>query len=1220
MAGENDVEVRIGADTQSAVNNIQELVKSLKAAKAATKGGLDGIQKAAEAIKSVSAACDRIGNSGAKVADLASALKQLRTAAKGDYSGLQRAADGIRLVGASIGGIGAKTGQLASLAASLKGIGSAGNGIKNLASGMRDAGLATTYISDGDIARLDSLSRSLRGFSGLRIGKGAFSGLSQLPDVVREFSKLDMDKFANQVKRASAQLAPFARQIEKLASALKKLPQSYKTVGSAARSVTSANRNLEKACLSSSGSMGALRMSASLLAPSMSKAGKSTLSLGSAINGGLVMVGIHQIGNALATCIDKLNEYIEAMNLAQTVMGQTQFEKMAGQLDGIEFKGNYDPSTGKGDGFWSTAQDLMGIDAGEAVKYQAVFEDIITGMGVARSSAEKMSQQLTQLGYDISSFNNISVDEAMQKIQSGVSGELEPMRRIGYDLSVARQQQDALNMGIEDNVINMTQAEKVQLRYYEMITQITEAHGDLARTLNSPANQIRILQAQVSVLARNFASLLLPAMNAIVPVLTAIVKLAQQAVAGIARLFGVDLSEYFADMSTVDYSSMKSDADGIADATDDAAASTSKAAAAAKEWRKQLMGFDEINNLSPQTDSASGGSGGGGGASGGVDGLNLADLGYDFFNGLVDSQVNAMVDKIKTTLANAFNDNGFEGVGQAIGRWVQLGLWAIPWGPIQQAANSAGTILAQLMNGFVSTPNLANSVGFAIGQGVNTGVQLGLGFVKTLDFYAVGSFVGESIQKGFDTINWIGIAGIISGGINGIADLLRGGIAEIQAAADGIKVADALNKMIAGIDWGNIGLTFSDGLNGIFSFAFNVLQNFDVSAFIDGVNSMINNALEQTDWNQVGQAIGQFIGKAASAITGVVFNLETWLNIGSAIINALIGAIQGLWDSGGLMDFLTLIMPTGKITSWVGDTFKGVGKTVSEFMTNIGDNVIMEGVRKVGDWLTSKFTAIGYAFYAAVQGIKDVGASFLKSAWDKVVSVASNISEKFDWLGGTIKGIAWNAWNGITSVFGTVGSWFFDNVVNPISSAFENAYKWISWHIQNAWNYIAYVFGNVSWWFHNNVYVPIYNTFWSIVNFVKDGLNHIIWLLNCFHIDLPKAIQDITGWSSFGFNISYLATGGQVDSGQLFVARESGPEMVGTMGGKTTVANNEQIVQGIAQGVASANAEQNRLLMEQNSLLRELLRKDSGGSVSATDIGNALNTASRISGRPVVTA
>lgn len=125
----------------------------------------------------------------------------------------------------------------------------------------------------------------------------------------------------------------------------------------------------------------------------------------------------------------------------------------------------------------------MGIDPADWMRNQGIFQTLTTGFGVSAAKAEIMSKNLTQLGYDLSSFFNIAVGDAMQKLQSGISGELEPLRRLGYDLSQTRLKAIALQNGIKQSFNKMNQAQKSQLRYVAIMQQVTTAQGDMARTL-----------------------------------------------------------------------------------------------------------------------------------------------------------------------------------------------------------------------------------------------------------------------------------------------------------------------------------------------------------------------------------------------------------------------------------------------------------------------------------------------------------------------------------------------------------------------------------------------------------------------------------------------------------------------------------------------------------------------------------------------------------------
>ena len=110
--------------------------------------------------------------------------------------------------------------------------------------------------------------------------------------------------------------------------------------------------------------------------------------------------------------------------------------------------------------------------------------------------------------------------------------------------------------------------------------------------------------------------------------------------------------------------------------------------------------------------------------------------------------------------------------------------------------------------------------------------------------------------------------------------------------------------------------------------------------------------------------------------------------------------------------------------------------------------------------------------------------------------------------------------------------------------------------------------------------------------------------------------QDPKGNYKNEVKLKAAAAGGYINSGQLFVAREAGPEMVGQIGNRTAVANNDQIVQGIASGVAQAQSAQNALLREQNSLLRDILNKGSG--ISTGSIASAFERANRREGSTIV--
>lgn len=349
-----------------------------------------------------------------------------------------------------------------------------------------------------------------------------------------------------------------------------------------------------------------------LLADNIEGIGKKTQkstskinAFGASIKNMLKSAAFIQTMRYLGNAVNKSMEYTENLNLFTVAMGEYADEARK---------------------YAETVSEVMGIDPAEWLKAQGTFNILATGFGVTADKAAIMSKNLTQLGYDISSFYNISVQDAMLKLQSGLAGELEPLRRLGYDLSQARLQQEAYALGIDKSVTAMTQAEKSMLRYHAIMSQVTEVQGDMARTLESPANQTRILKAQIDQLNRAIGNIFIPLLNKTLPYLIAMAQVAREAAESIALFFGFTLPE-------VDYSSASASVGDIATDLDDANDT-------AKELKRTLMGFDEINKLNDTTSGASGA-----GAGGGV-GFDMDLLEYDFLGDALKKDL----DDIKTKL------------------------------------------------------------------------------------------------------------------------------------------------------------------------------------------------------------------------------------------------------------------------------------------------------------------------------------------------------------------------------------------------------------------------------------------------------------------------------------------------------------------------------------------------------------------------------------------
>ncbi len=437
----------------------------------------------------------------------------------------------------------------------------------------------------------------------------------------------------------------------------------------------------------------------------------------------------------LGNAVNKSMEYTENLNLFTVAMGEYADEARK---------------------YAETVSEVMGIDPAEWLKAQGTFNILATGFGVAADKAAVMSKNLTQLGYDISSFYNINVQDAMLKLQSGLAGELEPLRRLGYDLSVARLQQEAYALGIDKSVTAMTQAEKSMLRYHAIMSQVTQVQGDMARTLESPANQTRILKAQVQQLSRAIGNVLIPLLNKMLPYLIAMAQMAREAAESIALFFGFTLPE-------VDYSSVSTSVGDIATDLDDANGS-------AKELKRTLMGFDEINRLNDTTSGASGT-----GAGGGV-GFDIDLLQYDFLGDALNAEAEKIKNEIRAQLTEITAI--VSGFALATGAILVLTGVSIPKGLALMAAGAVGLATTVAVNWNTTNEKLRGALKNITGIVAGFGLALG----------AILTFSGINVPLGIAMLavgagSLVASVGLAWGSTNGKVTSLLGSLTSIVSGA-----------------------------------------------------------------------------------------------------------------------------------------------------------------------------------------------------------------------------------------------------------------------------------------------------------------------------------------------------------------------------------------------------------------------------------------------------
>lgn len=1040
---------------------------------------------------------------------LAKKLTELKTSISGSTTALSKVAAGISQIKNAVNNM--NTGDFANkinrISNSLGNLKDKTDSLKISASiGNQLAAInqAITNLPDTPGEKLRNLASGLQPLSELgRSNMTSFiNQLKKLPEVIQELEKADIDKFTQQMKNLAAAMKPFADEMNKVSSGFSAFPSRIQ------RLITSTEQY-----------NGTVR-----------RATTSTNAWNSALKA-ISFVAIYRAAaKLLGIAIAKSSQYTEDLNLFTVSMGRYAEEAY-----------NYAQKV----------SEVMGIDPAEWMRNQGVFNTIIAGFGVAGDKAAFMAKNLTQLGYDLASFYNIDFESAMQKVQSGISGELEPLRRLGYDLSVARLEQERLNLGIDKSVSSMTQAEKSQLRYYAMMTQVTQVQGDMARTLENPANMLRVLRAELEQAARAVGNIFIPILTKVLPIAIAVASALQEIIAAIATLFGITVK-----------SPKWGDAIGSASAGSGAIADNmDSAAGSAKELKRYLAGFDELNVLPDQNQ---GGSGSGAGVGGGDLGLDLP--GYDFLKNAVTTQIDEWKKKLEP-LVSFVKDN----LKEILGLIATIGIALLAW-----------KLSNDFLNGIMALKTLGKN-GLSIPLTISAGVILtATGF--TIEF----SGIKDAIEKKLNSFNF---GEIILGGLTGTAGagLLGKGIGQFIAKAFGESaVAKAITAGGGTISTGLIGAAIGGIVAGIPMFVtgvydaimngLNVLNGLLVPAGATMAGAGIG-AIIGSLGGPIGTGIGALIGLAVGALTdlGILIYqkwdeicaffapVAEWFNIN--VVQPISGFFSGLWDG--------IVKTFSPAVTWFSDLWKSVSQTFEDVFYNIG-------VLVSGTWETIKIVWGIVSDWFDTNVIQPV-ASFFSDLWDGISSWA-------------IK-----SWNKISTVFSGIAAWFDANVIRPIVGFFTDL-----------WTDITVIFGKVVGFFK------------GIINGVLSGLNSAI---SYAFGGINSILRSIRGFSIAGFTpfsglreisvpqIPMLADGGFVDQGQLFIAREAGAEMVGSIGRRTTVANNDQIVDGITYGVREANDDVVTAIYAVAQQIIAEMRNQGNGGGGGYDFDRAVRDAQRRNAR-----
>lgn len=856
----------------------------------------------------------------------------------------------------------------------------------------------------------------------------ALPGLGkQLKSVIKTLSRVgDVSEPTNLFVQSIGRLASAGNKTSQTAGQLQNLAQEtkkfFKVMENAPKISENTIRMTEAlAQLASAG--GKVNTATNSISSAFSKLSSGTLSLGnlvsktaSKIGGGIkTIIGWFQrLGSGssgLKTASFNLSALFKTAIGFKAIQGLVDFGRSAVDLGSqiTEVENVVDVAFGsmsdKAYQFASTAKEQFGLSELAAKQYSGTMMAMMKSSGVAQDAASKMSISLAGLAGDIASFYNIDTDTAFQKIRSGISGEIEPLRQLGINLSVANMEAYALSRGITTSYNAMSQAEKVALRYNYLMSVTGDVQGDFARTSGTWANQVRLLtlnfQSLSAVIGQGLIAGILPAIQA----LNALMSKLMQA-ANVFRNFMYVLMGKKLKGSQGGVSDIVSNLGGIETAGDDASSGLDDATSSAKKLKKALsvLPFDQLNQLADNSNDS-------GTASKSL-GSGLGDL-ADSFAGIQDSLDEVLtvdetpINKWAAKIRKAFINKDWKGLGSTIADMINVGMEkiyeVISW-------NNVGPKITEFVNAFTTAFNSMVSgidfdlIGRMLGAGINTAVNtlnllLGEGGI---DFSGIGAKLSQLLKGAINEIDWTGLGNLIGNSFMASWKMLSGFVKDMSKKDGagitgwgklGTAIGKALNGAIKKIDMN----TIADALSGLLNGAFESLKSFTETFNWDDLATKIRDGIakfiKDTNWKENGQALGDFISHLCTALkdslttdtfyefgqgVGTFLGELPWGEILSTaadlLLTGLTSALNGLFDgleekhpiAGHIAEWLTKAFIAVKIAN-----ITGIGTLVGSLVGHIAGKI---AEKKNAEMIAEKLAdVLGDGTSGAKEAIKDLG-------------------------------------------------------------------------------------------------------------------------------------------------------------------------------------------------------------------------------------------------------
>ena len=827
------------------------------------------------------------------------------------------------------------------------------------------------------------------------------------------------------------------------------------------------------------------------------------------------------------------------------------------------------------DDFAKQAMYTSGLSETMAKRYIGTFGAMTKAFGFNEQKAYEMSTALTSLAGDVASFYNISQDEAYTKLKSVFTGETETLKDLGVVMTQSALDAYAMANGFGKTTQEMSEAEKVALRFAFVTDKLSLASGDFARTSDSWANQVRIMKLQ-------FESFMASVGSGLINIFTPVIKVINFLLSKLLTVGNAfkALTELFTGKKSMKGSGIQETADAVGnlgEASDGAAGGAGnlgkaakgagkaadgagKAAKKAAQEMKSLMGFDQINKLSDSSDSGDGGGdsggspGGSGGGGGGtpkgaeVDMGKIAEGGNQL-DGLFDGLFKRLLELVKL-FQDGFNASfRFDGVER-----------------LQNALKRIGEVLQEIFTDpkvVASFQTMLDKIAYALGQFVGSIGTVALG---------IGVFIAESIANGLERqkeriirslVAQFENTGIMFASAGNIAQAFADGFYDVITSTGAVRIGSAIISALLAIQSSVTEVSYklggdlmqgierivTDNMPGIASSLSNSLSAvapvFEsaeqaINDMSDSLSRVYDNYIRPTiesstkaissiislfvkGWNnyiqpiieKLGQGFSDTIDKHISPMIKKILEMAKSFQEMSQVMNAYVGPAIGF-----IVEQLTRVLaPT---LEYIGEVWRVLSNTISDALGGIADflkgvfdiitGILTSDMSKIFDGFTETGDAIMNILSTILTGLLDLTVAVLKFIWDTIVAIFQGI------------------WDGIVAIFTPLGEWFAERW-NDITTVLADVAKWFTDMFQKAWTGLTNIFSKLSSWFSQR-YNELKSNLASIPDWFKDkfrnawtGLTGIFnpiasWFAGKWS-NIQSALASIPGWFSSKFREAY---------------------------------------------------------------------------------------------------